>query len=523
MRLRHGLLAFAVALAASGASAAPITSKVLDEHVGRAQRAFSVPGISVAVVEGGKSTLARGYGVRRLGDAAPVDAHTLFAIASNSKSFTAAALAILVDEGKLHWDDPVQAHEPSFQLSDPYASRATTLRDVLAHRTGLGVGAGDLLYWPTSTYLGREILRRARWVPMAHGFRERFAYSNLSYAIVGELFPRLAGEAWGEFVTRRILVPLDMRDTRATLRDAAGVSNAATPHVRVNFTDIAPIRPQSWDNVGAAGGIWSSAVDMAKWVSVQLAEGEIPGSGQARLYSEARQREMWTVVSPRPPAEFPAHLWPLRRTHGGYALGWNVTDYRGELMVQHTGGLQGMYSLVTLLPRRDIAIVVLANLEIIHPQQAITYGLLDRRLDVPVFDWVAAFSTEQEREHTAHEEDWRRHVAARGAAAEDLRMRALVAGRYRDDWYGDVTVDEQHGTLIMRFSATPALEGELEHWRAGTYLVRWRDRGLNADAFVTFSLGPDGDAKGLSMESVSPLTDWSFDFEDLRLRRVQTP
>ncbi len=235
----------------------------LDDYVAQVMNAYEVPGVSLAIVKDGKPVLTKGYGVRRLGDETPVDARTLFGIASNTKAFTATAIGLLVEEGKVEWDAPVRRYLPWFQLSDPYVTRELTVRDLLVHRSGLGLGAGDLLWWPPSTYNRKEIARRLQYIPLATSFRSAYAYDNVLYLIAGELIEEVSGLTWEEFVASRILQPIGMTGSNVRHAEASGGGNIATPHARVEGV-VRPVKPFASDNTNPAGGINASAIDMAK-------------------------------------------------------------------------------------------------------------------------------------------------------------------------------------------------------------------------------------------------------------------
>src|SRR3954466_7663489 len=298
----------------------------IDAVVQRAMAAFEVPGISLAIVKDGKVIVARGYGVRKLGNPAPVDAKTLFGIASNTKAFTATALGILVDEGKIRWGAPVIDYLPWFQLSDPYVTREMTVRDLLVHRSGLGLGAGDLLWWPASTYNRKEIARRLRYIPLATSFRSAYAYDNVLYLVAGEVIEAVSGQSWEDFMASRILAKVGMTGSNVRHSDATKAGNVATPHAAVEGK-VRPIAPFDSDNTNPAGGINSNAEDMAKWMLVQVAEGKLAqGSG---LIRPATARELTAIVTPIPVGSGAPELAAIRPNFSGYALGFGVRDYRG--------------------------------------------------------------------------------------------------------------------------------------------------------------------------------------------------
>jgi CubicO group peptidase (beta-lactamase class C family) len=488
----------------------------------RVRERFAVPGIAVAVVEDGELRLATGSGVRELGKPAPVDADTLFAIASLTKGFTAALLSQLADEGKLSLDDRVIDHLPQFQMADPYASRELRLRDLLAHRSGLGLGAGDLLFWPPSERPTADIVARLRHVPPATGLRERYAYANAPYAVLQQVIEKVDGRPFLA-AEARVLDRAGMAATRVNA-DAlrADDHNVAIGHAPADFTSLRPVPAMTWANNAAAGGLYSSVRDLATWMRVQLDGGLLgraaDGSEQ-RLFSATRHAAMWEVVTPIAPrpASVPA-LQPAVPRFAGYGEGWGIGEYRGEKLVSHTGGWPGMVSRITLVPSRKLGVVVLTNQEQGAAFNAVTYEVLDAALGAPDTDWTAAFAAGVDAARERAAADWAAHQAARRSGTAPALPLAGYAGRYRDAWYGEVELRVEGAGLVMQFAHTPALLGDLEHWQHDSFIVRWRDRTLNADAFASFALDHDGKVRELRMEAISPLTDFSFDFHDLRLQ-----
>jgi CubicO group peptidase (beta-lactamase class C family) len=507
-----------VVTSAFGQTAAPAAPPDLDTFVAKVMTAFEVPGLSVAIVKDGQVVLARGYGVRRLGDAAPVDGKTRFGIASNTKVFTATALGLLVEEGKLRWDAPVVQYLPWFQMWDPYVTREITVRDLLVHRSGLGLGAGDLLWWPASTYDRKEIARRLRFIRPATSFRSAYAYDNVLYLIAGEVIEAVSGRSWEDFVAERILKKVGMTGSNVRHSDATGAGNVAVPHADVDGT-VRPIKPFDSDNTNPAGGINSSAEDMAKWVFVQLNEGTLPDG--TRLFSQRTSRELTTLVTPIPiSASVPPEMAPLRMNFRGYALGLDVRDYRGRKMVTHTGGLPGYVSMVSMIPDAKLGVVVLTNQESGEAFDAISYHVLDYYLNAPGTDWLGAYVKVRAQSQARVAAAEKQATAARNASSTPSLPLAQYAGTYNDAWYGNIEIASENGKLVMTFGHTPSLVGDLEHWQYDTFIVRWRDRELRADAYVTFSIDPDGRIDQAKMRAVSPATDFSFDFQDLLLRPV---
>lgn len=522
---------FATCVAVQSTGAMPLFSQSavtpppdIDRYVADVLRTFQVPGAAVTIVKDGRVVLAKGYGVKELGKPAAVDANTNFGIASNTKLFTATALGLLVEEGKLGWDRRVVEYLPWFRLSDPFVTNELTIRDLLVHRSGLGLGAGDLLWWPPSTYTRGEIARRLQYIPLATSFRSAYAYDNVLYLIAAEVIEQVSGQSWEDFVKTRIVDRAGMSSTHVRHSAAVAAGNVASTHAAVEGT-VRVIQPFSSDNTNPAGGIMSNANDMAKWLIVQMDSGRITaatgGASPARLFSAATTRQLWTLVTPMGIGTPPPELAPLRMSFNGYALGLGVRDYRGQKLLQHTGGLPGYLSRVFMMPDVKLGVSVLTNQESGSAFEAIAFHILDYYLNAPSHDWLGAFRTIEERNKAGVTTAERNARAARDSLSRPSLPIAKYAATYRDPWYGDVSIAEESGKLVMRFTRTPSMVGDLMHWQFDTFYVRWRDRELRADAFATFALNADGSIRDLRMAPASPAVDFSFDFADLRLVPVR--
>lgn len=502
-------------VAAQRAAAPPAD---LDSYVARVMKEFQVPGLSVAIVKDGKVIVAKGFGVRELGKPEKVDADTRFGIASNSKIFTATALALLVEEGKLEWDAPVIRYLPAFAMYDPYVTREITVRDLLVHRSGLGLGAGDLMWWPSSDYSREEIVRRLRYIKPATSFRSAYAYDNVLYSVAGELIEAVSGQSWEDFVSSRILAKLGMTGSNARASLAAKGDNAAMTHAEVEGV-VRPITPFRNDNVDPAGGINSSAADMAKWLIAQLDSGRaVDGS---RLFSQRTTRQLWGMVTPIPIGDPAPELEALRPQFNGYALGLGVRDYRGRKILTHTGGLPGYVSQVTMVPSLRLGVVVLTNQESGSAFQSITYRVLDHYLGVPPTDYVSIYSKLDARQAARFDSVTSAASTTRDSASGPSLPLERYAGKYTDPWYGEIDITRDGDGLAIRFTHTPSLTADLIHWQYDTFVARWRDRELRADAYITFALNPDGTIAHATMQAVSPATDFSYDFQDLFLTRAK--
>jgi len=511
----YSLVSFASAQSAKPSSAPPAD---LDAYVASSMKTFEVPGMAVAIVKDGKIVVAKGFGVRKLGDPTPVDEFTMFGIGSNTKAFTAAALSTLVDEGKLSWDDPVYQRLPGFVMYDPYVSHEMTIRDLLTHRSGMGLGEGDLLFWPHSTYTREEIIHKLRFMKPASSFRSHYAYDNLLYMTAGQIIPAVTGTSWDDYIRQRIFAPLGMNHSNVTNTNIKPADNVAFPHSRMeNKLQVIPF--EDLDNAGPAGAINSSAADMAKWVQLQLNRGKFPDRN-GRLFSEQRSKEMWSPQTILPIGNPPPGLAGLKANFADYALGWGLRDYHGRKLVGHTGGVGGFVSRVMLVPEENLGVVVLTNAEEGGAFDSILYHLLDHYFGLPPTDWIAAYKTVKDTEEKDAAETIKKAEAARAADSKPSLPLEKYAAVYNDAWYGPITIRLDNGGLVITFDHTPTMVGDLQPWQHDTFKAHWRARTIE-DAFVTFGLNPDGSIDNARMAAVSPLADFSFDYQDLLLKPAE--
>jgi CubicO group peptidase (beta-lactamase class C family) len=499
--------------------AQPTVPPDLDAYVQHVRQQFDVPGISIAIVKNGSVVLARGYGIKKLGAPGKVDAGTVFAIASNTKAFTATALALLVEEGKLEWDAPVIRYMPWFRLSNPYVTSEMTVRDLLVHRSGLGLGAGDLLIWPGTNLSQHEIVRRLAYVPLSTSFRSKYAYDNVLYLAAGELVEAVSGLDWHDFVRTHILDKLGMSETGDRHSDIERLPNAASAHARVGGV-VRSVNPFVSENSDPAGGIVTNARDIAKWLIVQLDSGRTAAG--TRLFEPSTTRDLWSVVTPVPVGIPPPELKALSSNFAGYGLGFVLRDYRGYKLVSHTGGLPGFVSRIAMIPGLRLGVAVFTNQESEEAFMSLTCHILDYYIGGVNTDWISAFAQVKARRDSLLEIRERRGVSERDSLSGPSLPPDNYAGDYEDPWYGKISISKEGGRLVMRFSHSPVMVGDLEHWQYDTFVIRWQDRELRADAFVTFALTAEGKIDHATMKPVSPATDFSFDFQDLVLRPVPT-
>ncbi len=514
-----GVKADITADVAADVAAATAATATLGADVQRALKAFDVPGMAIAVVKDGKVVVAQGFGVRKLGEPTPVDGKTLFEVASNSKAFTAATLAMLVDEGKIAWNDPVTKHLPGFQMYDSYVTGQMTVRDLLTHRSGLGLGAGDLLWWPSTQFSTDEIIEKLRYIKPATSFRASYAYDNLLYIVAGKIIAAKTGKPWGEAVQERILTPLGMSDTKTSVTDMLASSDYSAPHSKIH-DKISVVKPMPVPNAVGAVGINTSAEDIARWMNLLLNQGKTADGKQ--LISAKQVGELWSEQTPMPIREPKAPLAATKPNFLSYGLGFQLRDYQGRKIAMHGGALQGFYSTVLMVPEERLGIAILTNAENSPAMASLYYTLLDRMLNVPQkTDWIAVYAEQEAAMHKEELERQSKERTARAASSKPSLPLASYDGEYEDAWYGKASIRAEGGKHIMRFERTPDLSGELEHFQHDTFIVRWKERNFNADAYVTFALNPDGSIERMKMAPISTETDFSYDFRDLLFTPVK--
>jgi CubicO group peptidase (beta-lactamase class C family) len=353
----------------------------LDDYINKARADWEVPGLAIAIVKDDKIVFAKGYGVRKLGESTPVDEKTIFAIGSSSKAFTAASLAMLVDEGKVKWDEPATAYLKGFQLYDPYVTREMAVRDLLCHRSGLE--RGDTL-WYGSDYDRDEILRRVRYQKPAWSFRTRFGYNNIMFLAAGQIVPAVTGKSWDQFVKERIFTPLGMTSSSTSISALQGQDDVANPHARI-AEKVQPIPWRKIDNIGPAGSINSNVVDLAQWVRLHLGEGTYQG---AKLISPRSVREMHSSQMINPMGTAETRGTPDAHFHS-YGLGWFLHDYHGRKIVEHGGSIDGMIALVAMVPEEKLGLAILTNLGGNGLPTALMYQVFDAYMGQPAQDWSA--------------------------------------------------------------------------------------------------------------------------------------
>ncbi|WP_221393986.1 serine hydrolase [Dyadobacter sp. NIV53] len=514
------LIVFTFLIRSGITAAQPISSAQIDQLVERTLTTFDVPGIAVAVVKDGKVIHSKGYGVRSLITRQKVDENTLFGIASNSKAFTAAALGILNDEGKLKWDDKVIDYIPEFRMYNAYVTEEFTIRDLLTHRSGLGLGAGDLMFWPDSSdFTMKDIIYNLRYLKPVSGFRTKYDYDNLLYMVAGEVVQRVSGKSWEEFVEERLMLPLQMNNSAGSWLRVKDKSNAIEAHAAVNGK--VQVIPRDIFRFGnSAGGINSSVADMSKWIIMQMNGGKYGTDMSKQLFSKKVHNEMWS-----PQTIIPANTSQPYQTHfSAYGLGWFLSDVKGYKQVTHTGGLAGMVTQVTMLPELQLGIIVFTNQQSGSAFSSITNTIKNSYLGIPATDLVKVYSDRAKSElaeaDSITSNIWKDIAAEQQKNTSKVNYKAF-AGTYHDNWFGDIELSEKNGKFRFDSKRAPKLSGEVFFYKNNTFIVKWDRRSFDADAYLYFQTDKDGKPAAIKMEAISPLTDFSFDFHDLDLKRIE--
>ncbi len=494
--------------------------KKLDDLIQNTLKTFDVPGISVGIIKDGKVIYSKGFGVRSLTTNQKMTDETLVGIASNSKGFTATALAILADEGKLKFDDKVSKYIPEFQMNDAYVSQEITIKDLITHRAGLGLGQGDLMFFPEGgPFTVNDIIHNVRYLKPDHSFRTTLEYNNVMFIVAGEVIHRISGLSWAEFIEQRILKPVGMNSSYGSYSraKAANVPNIIDAHAPVDGKVIQV--PHDWNETGnAAGGIISNIRDMSTWAEF-LINGFMTKDGK-KLVTDKNIQQLWNLQISTPV--------PLKNAYdsnfGGYGLGWFIADVKGHKQVYHTGGLIGTVTQFTLIPDMKLGIVVLTNQQSGAAFSAITNTIKESYLGMPEKDWVKLYGERMTKVNADYDKGKKEVFAKSENFKKDKNCQIKneqIVGTYTDPWFGDVMISNDGKTLRIFCKNSPRLKGELLPYSSNVMIAKWDDRSYDADAFVNFNLDENGKATGMKLKPISDVTDFSFDFEDLDLQRTK--
>lgn len=492
---------------------AQIEEVKLDQLIKNTLKTFDVPGISVGIIKDGKVVYAKGHGVRAMSNKKQMDKSTLVGVASNSKGFTCFALAMMVDEGKLNWDDKVRQHIPEFKLNDPWVTEHFTVRDLVTHRSGMGLGAGDLMFFPEGNFKVDDVIQNVGYLEAESSFRSTFAYNNNMYIIAGEVLKRVSGLTWEAFIETKIMKPVGMTNSKASYNRVTDKSNIIEAHT---FADGKLVQiPHDWsETANPAGGIVSNVDDMLIWAQF-LINDAVTTKGE-RLLSEAQFHELWQLQTPLKVRKNDTYNSNFR----GYGLGWFVTDVKGGYkQVYHTGGLLGTVTQFTMIPDLDLAIVVLTNQMNGSAFNTITNTIKDSYLGYEDRDWLSKLGK--------NNTEWYQYNDSLKTAVFDQVVKMKnnkstpkainIIGTYADAWFGNVIISQSGNDLQIASEKSPTLKGRLLPYNATTFIVKWNNRSYDADCYLQFTFNETGKAVNATLKPIAPVTDFSFDFEHLKL------
>ncbi|BAO75409.1 serine hydrolase [Winogradskyella sp. PG-2] len=493
---------------------AQIEDAELDKLIKETLTTFDVPGISVGIFKDGKEVYAKGHGLRSLTTKKDMNDNTLVGVASNSKGFTCFALAMMVDAGKLEWDDPVRKYIPEFQLHDSWVTKHFTVRDLVTHRSGMGLGAGDLMFFPEGNDFDvDDVINNVKYLEPETSFRSKFAYNNNMFIIAGEVLKRVSGLSWEDFTETKIMKPVGMKNSKASYNRVTDKSNIIDAHTRVEGKVIQI--PHDWsETANAAGGIVSNVHDMMTWAKF-LMNDAVTESGE-RLLDARLFHELWQLQTPltvRPGDWYNSNF-------RGYGLGWFLTDVKGgHKQVYHTGGLLGTVTQFTMIPALDLAIVVLTNQMNGSAFNTITNTIKDSYLGYENRGWLKRYGA-RNADYLKFNDSIKSAVYLKTSKMKGnttFPKPEHIVGTYTDDWFGDVMISHDGKTYSIKCKRSPALFGELLPYNATTYVTKWNNRSFDADVYVQFTFNEKGEAVSASMKYIAPITDFSFDFHDLEL------
>lgn len=465
----------------------------MDAYVAKAVKDWHVAGLAIAVVKDGRVVFSKGYGVRELGKPATVDTSTLFAIASTTKAMTATSIGMLVDEGKISWDDPVTKFLPSFQMYDPYVTREIRIRDLLTHRAGLG--NADWL-WDATSYSRPQIVEQVRFLKPEYSFRSGFIYQNIMYIVAGEVVAAASGMPWEKFIRTRIFGPLGMTSSVPLQSLVPAGADMASPHWLYGGDTLGVIVDTDPPASGPAGGVWSNVADMSRWMRFLLDSGRIGGK---RLLKAETYSELFNPQTMVPPSEFYPSAELTKPHWTTYGLGWFQEDYQGRMLNFHTGSLNGMVSIIGLICDSNFGVYVLANVDHAEVRHALMYKAVDLYLGNASRDWSTEFRTLYARRRAVADSSRIAADAKRILGTRPSLSLSQYAGVYENAQAGRITVTSANGKLRIAFGKV--YSGDLEHWQYDTFRIHYDKRWQGTDQ-LSFVIG-DGIPR--SME-------WGFSF-----------
>ncbi len=469
---------------------------ILDKYYQKSLDEWHIPGMAIAITTGDKIIFSKGYGYANLEKKTKVDGNTLFAIASNSKAFTASSIAKMVEQGKLKWNDKAIDFLPYYKMYNDYTTQNTTIEDLMTHKNGLKTFSGDLL-WYATTKTPEEIIQGQQYLKPVYEFRTKYGYSNIGYLSAGMVLEEVIDTSWADYVTDHFLKPLKMNRTLISTNQIKNVDNVATPYFYENGKNYA-LKWVNWDNVAPAGALISSVNDYSKWLQLNLNEGTLNGK---TFFSKKSYNELTT-----PHVNFSVGDNSEKINFKGYGLGWSVQDYQGYKIVGHGGGYDGMISKSTFVPEKNIGIIVLTN-SLTWAPSALVYKTLDVLLadKIDGKDWSANYLKYKQKQDSVTQVKLQESENLRGKLNNKYLDLNEYTGTYTDKNYGDVKVTESNGKLSFSMIDTPIYKAELHHWNHQIFTFRF-DMNLASlpQGKLWFDLDKNGKVEKLHIDVPNP-------------------
>lgn len=475
-----------------------------DSYLEKYVEAYELPGMAISIVKDGNVEFQKAYGYANEVEKDELETESVFGIASLSKAFTAASIAMLVDDGKISWNDRVKDYLPYFNLSDEYVESQMTIEDLLCHRSGFKTFDGDLLWYGTN-YTPEEIIKRFSVYEMSYDFRTTYGYQNIMFIVAGEIVEEVSGMSLGEFIKKRIFSPLEMNNSYTSITEFTEKTNVAMPHTKGKLDEL-----RNYDNSAGAALLSSNVEDLSKWIQLWINEGISP-KGDTLLKQETYHK-LFNLHTPIAPSSFD-------RKNGiemeGYGLGWFLTGYEGSKIAHHGGGLPGYISKIFIVPSKKFGGIVLTNGETSLPA-ALMYSSFNHFLESEnETDWAKTYLDFSNRYEKSLEKKKEERHAARNKKLKANIPQEILAGTYEDEYYGNAVVSNNNGKLILELiPAKDIFTSEMTHWQQNTYRIKFKDEFL-PEGFVTFQSNADGEVTHFTIDLPNP----DFHFYNLKFEK----
>jgi CubicO group peptidase (beta-lactamase class C family) len=469
---------------------------------------FGAPGLAISIVQDDEIKYSKGFGTKTINRNDPVDSNTLFAIGSITKSFTAIALAMLVDEGKIDWDDKVIKYVHYFQLYDPYVTSTFTIRDLLTHRSGLKEVSGGTL-WYHSDLSREDIIKGLKYLDPVTEFRTRPAYQNTMFLVASKVIEAVAGESWDDFVRKRIFEPLGMVNTVTSQAERRVSQNISNPHIKNEEFKIVTIEQEKMDNMAPAGSIYSSANDMARYMNFLLNNGI---NGHDTMMSRTVFNEIF-----KPQFHFQSFGEPIHNEFTSYGFGWWLTPKNGNKIVDHSGGVDGMVANLIMVKNRKFGVIVLTNSSAAGGAPfSLTFDIIGSFLEDIDYKNVSSYLKGNFLKNDSIQVEKQKRIQnSRIINTRPSLTLEKYAGTFIDEMYGDISIVYENKNLRIRFSHTPLFTGILTHWHYNTFEIDWEDPRV-PNGFITFEFNSYGTISGFKLDQPDLL---DVDFTELEIKK----